>query len=112
MRMAARTTTAADPVLQTAIDRIVAGFDPLRIILFGSRARGDQRPDSDYDLLVVLDEVGDHFATTAAVMDVLADMRMAKDIIVAEASEVVRGGASGSVLSQALSEGRTVYESG
>lgn len=27
-----------------------------RLILFGSRARGDSRPDSDYDVLVVLDE--------------------------------------------------------
>ncbi len=28
-----------------------------RIVLFGSRARGDAKPDSDYDLLVVVDEV-------------------------------------------------------
>ena len=28
-----------------------------RIILFGSRARGDAKPDSDYDLLVVVDKV-------------------------------------------------------
>ncbi|MEK7821959.1 MAG: nucleotidyltransferase domain-containing protein, partial [Planctomycetota bacterium] len=28
-----------------------------KIILFGSRARGDYEPDSDYDVLVLLDEV-------------------------------------------------------
>ncbi len=28
-----------------------------KIILFGSRARGDHEPDSDYDLLVILDEI-------------------------------------------------------
>ena len=28
-----------------------------KIILFGSRARGDNDPDSDYDLLLVVDEV-------------------------------------------------------
>ncbi|HSN75706.1 MAG TPA: nucleotidyltransferase domain-containing protein [Anaerolineae bacterium] len=36
--------------------RIARDFDPLRIILFGSHARGDSTPDSDIDLLVVLHE--------------------------------------------------------
>lgn len=35
-------------------DRLVAALDPLEIRLFGSRARGQARPDSDFDLLVVL----------------------------------------------------------
>jgi predicted nucleotidyltransferase len=40
-------------------DRILAsaGERVRKIILFGSRARGDARADSDYDLLVVLDEI-------------------------------------------------------
>ncbi len=29
-----------------------------RVLLFGSRARGDNRPDSDFDLLVLLDHEG------------------------------------------------------
>jgi len=33
-------------------ERIVAAFHPTRIVLFGSRARGDARPDSDVDLLI------------------------------------------------------------
>ena len=33
--------------------RIVGAIDPGAIWLFGSRARGDARPDSDFDLLVV-----------------------------------------------------------
>jgi predicted nucleotidyltransferase len=36
------------------VERIVAKFHPLRIVLFGSRARGTDTPDSDIDLLVVL----------------------------------------------------------
>jgi uncharacterized protein len=35
---------------------VVAYFNPRRVILFGSRARGDARPDSDIDLLVVVDD--------------------------------------------------------
>jgi uncharacterized protein len=35
---------------------IVAYFNPRRIILFGSMARGDARPDSDFDLLVIVDD--------------------------------------------------------
>jgi hypothetical protein len=38
------------------LDRIVAYFEPVEVILFGSRARGEARPDSDLDLLVVLDD--------------------------------------------------------
>lgn len=39
------------------IDDIVRGFRPVRVILFGSVVRGEEGPDSDLDLLVVLDSV-------------------------------------------------------
>ncbi|MEK9163875.1 MAG: nucleotidyltransferase domain-containing protein, partial [Chloroflexota bacterium] len=39
------------------VKRIVTQFDPVRIILFGSRARGAARPDSDVDLLVILPDI-------------------------------------------------------
>jgi uncharacterized protein len=38
------------------LDPVVAYFRPRRVILFGSVARGEARPDSDIDLLVVLDD--------------------------------------------------------
>ncbi|MBF0375005.1 MAG: nucleotidyltransferase domain-containing protein [Alphaproteobacteria bacterium] len=38
------------------LDSVVAYFHPRRIILFGSQARGDAGPDSDIDLLVILDD--------------------------------------------------------
>lgn len=46
---------AANRVLNEIIERIVAQYQPRRIYLFGSRARGDARPDSDYDILVEVD---------------------------------------------------------
>lgn len=42
-----------ESAIGTAIRRIVERFDPDEVILFGSRARGDAREDSDYDLLIV-----------------------------------------------------------
>ena len=38
------------------LDRVVDFFHPRRIVLFGSRARGRSGPDSDIDLLVILDD--------------------------------------------------------
>lgn len=43
-----------DPVLSEIVKRLVADFNPSRVFLFGSRARGDAGEGSDYDLLVVL----------------------------------------------------------
>ena len=40
-----------------AVERIVELANPLRIIAFGSRARGDFRPDSDLDLAVIVDHL-------------------------------------------------------
>ncbi len=45
---------AVDPIVREIVDRIVAEASPLRVILFGSRAAGTARPDSDVDLLVVM----------------------------------------------------------
>jgi len=38
------------------LDPVVAYFRPRRVILFGSAARGDAGPDSDIDLLVIVDD--------------------------------------------------------
>jgi predicted nucleotidyltransferase len=40
-----------------AVQRIVAVANPIRIIAFGSRARGDFRPSSDLDLAVIVDQL-------------------------------------------------------
>ena len=43
-----------DPILGGVVRRLVEVYHPLRIYLFGSVARGDAGPDSDYDLLVLV----------------------------------------------------------
>ena len=53
MSTSARPAPGADPILEDALARLVAEFDPERVFLFGSRARGGEVEGSDYDLLVV-----------------------------------------------------------
>lgn len=48
--------TQPDPVPEALLTSVVRWFDPVRVILFGSHARGEAGPDSDWDLLVVLDD--------------------------------------------------------
>ena len=43
-----------DPKLAEIVRRLVEAYEPERIYLFGSEARGDAGPDSDLDLLVVV----------------------------------------------------------
>jgi predicted nucleotidyltransferase/predicted transcriptional regulator len=92
----------------TAIGRIVSAFQPKRIILFGSQARGGARHDSDVDLLVVVDEDVDRRKMSAEVARLLADMPFAKDVLVARSADLEHP-LRGSVLADAVREGVTVY---
>jgi predicted nucleotidyltransferase len=56
------TTLTDDPVLvrfREALDEVYGTQNIERVVLFGSRARGDARPDSDYDIAVFLNEPGE-----------------------------------------------------
>ena len=44
-----------DPVLRQIVERLVDTLHPARIYLFGSQARGDSGPDSDYDVMVLVE---------------------------------------------------------
>lgn len=50
------TAQVDDPRLGEVVRRLVEAYRPERIYLFGSRARGDAAPDSDYDLLLVVSD--------------------------------------------------------
>ncbi len=58
--------------LRTALDQIY-GPRIERVVLFGSRARGDASPDSDYDVAVFLHDINDRMAE----MNRLADLSTA-----------------------------------
>ncbi len=57
---------ALDSGLASLVARIKEELDPEQIWLFGSRARGDERPDSDYDLFVIVPDDAPKEATSAA----------------------------------------------
>jgi len=98
-------------IVQMMVQRIVEHFRPLRIVLFGSRARGEAGKWSDVDLLVVLPEGTDKRKAAVAIRRALGDLPVCKDIIVTTPDEIVRRGhVPGSVLRAALREGKVVYE--
>ena len=90
---------------------IINQFEPLRIILFGSRARGDAGAESDVDLLVVFSEVADKRKAAIEIRRTLADLPVSKDIVVTTPAEISRrGDLAGTVLCLALREGTVLYE--
>lgn len=52
--MKKNTMLQSDPVLREIVRRLVEACRPERIYLFGSKARADAGPDSDYDIMVVV----------------------------------------------------------
>ncbi len=49
-------STSPVALLDAIVGRLVSALEPERVYLFGSRARGDADPDSDFDILVVVAE--------------------------------------------------------
>lgn len=99
------------PYLSEAVDRIVQKFHPIRIILFGSWARGSAREDSDLDLLVVLPSVEHKRQAAIQIGNSLSNLPIGKDIIVTTPEDIEKYGKTvGDILLPALEEGKVVYE--
>jgi len=97
-------------VIESMVREIVTRFDPERIILFGSQARGDAVAESDVDLLVVMPDGVNRRKTAIAILNVLSDMPLPKDVLVTTAHEIAtRGKVVATVLHNALSEGKELY---
>ena len=100
-----------ETIISTMVERIVGRFQPVRIVLFGSYARGTAIESSDVDLLVVMGNVQDKRRAAVEIRRSLGDLPVSKDIVVTTPDEIAnRGDVVGSVLHAALREGVTVYE--
>jgi uncharacterized protein len=109
--MATTDTRSVDEIIAEMTRRIVEKFDPLQVILFGSQARGDARPDSDVDLLVVFPHVENTRLAAVAISSELQGLGMAKDVVVTTPDEIgAWGHLIGTVLEPALREGRVLYD--
>ncbi len=94
------------------LDPVVAYFRPRRVILFGSAARGDANPDSDIDLLVVLDDdAPPEKLTLKAGYESRQSYRLAADVIPCREDTFRRKSRIVGTLAYAAShEGVVVYE--
>ena len=92
------------------VRRIVEAVHPLQVILFGSHARGDARPDSDVDLLVVMPDGSDLRRAWDEAYGSLSGMGIPKDIVITSPTEIARRGhIAGLILRPALREGKILH---
>jgi predicted nucleotidyltransferase len=72
-----------DPVLAEIVRRLAEAFHPEQIYLFGSQARGDAGPDSDYDLMVIVpDSAPPERRDSHRAYEVLWGVETAADVLV------------------------------
>ena len=108
------TTTSTRPVDTAVIDeiveRIVAAANPVRVLLFGSAARGTMSAHSDVDVLVVVPD-GVPIRAMAQELHVrMLGVDVPVDIVVATPSVLERyGNSRGLIYREALRHGREVY---
>ena len=101
----------SEAIISTMVDRIVGRFQPSRVVLFGSYARGTAIESSDVDLLVVMGDIPDKRQAAVEIRRTLGDLPVSKDIVVTTPDEITRRGhLVGTVLHAALREGKVVYE--
>lgn len=98
--------------IENLAKRIAREFDPDKIILFGSYARGTAGPDSDVDLLVVLPFEGKPFWKSLEIINRL-DPQFALDLIARNPLDTTRRYTQRDpLIHDAIDHGRLLYERG
>lgn len=103
----------APQVSHDPLDRItrvlVEKFRPLRVALFGSRARGDARPDSDYDIMVVVEDATEE-GLESRMRDAVAGCGVHVEIVIHDLEEFEADrGDVGTFVYAVENEGRILY---
>ena len=89
--------------LRSAVRPIAERYGVKSVTLFGSRARGDNRPDSDYDFLISKGKVDDLWLQVSLIDDL-------KDALMADVDVVTDTSGNVSLISNAKREGVLLYE--
>jgi predicted nucleotidyltransferase len=98
-------------VLNEVTRRLVEGFHPERIILFGSQARGTADNRSDADFLVITDFTGKRRSLVLEMDRALRGLGIARDIVVITPDEFTRDREiPGTIARPASREGKVLYE--
>ncbi len=98
-------------IIEEVTRRIVENFSPEKIILFGSYGRGTPGPDSDLDLLVVMNCPNSPREQAVGIRRLLADLPVGKDVIVVTPEYFQRyRDLVGTVIWPAVREGKVLYE--
>ena len=100
-----------EELLQEITRRIVENFQPEKIILFGSHAWGRPEPDSDVDLLVIMESDQRPAKRSAQVGRLLLDIPFPMDILVRTPEEIGRRLQIGDYfIREILAQGTVLYE--
>lgn len=106
-------TVSDETILDEIVRRLVNAVDPDKIILFGSRGRGDSRPDSDFDILIVRASSEKPHRRPIPAYESLSGLGISKDILWYTPEEVDEWlGARNHVITRAHREGRVLYDKG
>lgn len=96
--------------IRRMVKRIVERFDPERIILFGSHAKGTAGGDSDVDILVVMPVSGSKREKQVEIRMALRGFDIPKDVIVTSPEEFAwRRNIPGTIERPAATEGKVLY---
>lgn len=94
-----------------ATEVLRSAASPIKIILFGSQARGDADEGSDVDLLVVERTVPDRAVEIVRLCRALSPLRIPVELLVVSEDDFRQWSAiPGSVCHEALREGRVLYD--
>jgi predicted nucleotidyltransferase len=103
-------TSPNHELIEEIVRRITNVVHPLRVILFGSAARGEMGPASDLDLLIVVPDGIHRRDASRKAFRALSGLGIAKDVIVVTEGDLKEFGKNPSlVIKPALEEGREVY---
>ena len=99
-----------DTTIDKLVDDVVKTVNPLRIILFGSAARGETSEHSDIDLLVVVPEGVHRRRTAQKLYREITGLGVPFDIVVANPRDLVEYKDNrGLIYRAALKDGKEVY---